>query len=187
MTITGVLLAAGRGSRMGQTKQLLPWGDGTVVEASFDAIAPHCDAMVVVVGAEQNRILEALGSRKFTTVESDPGAEQLTSIKLGLEKVVGDVLLHLADHPSVPSEVVPTITSSSSTKAILPTSGGKGGHPVFIPKTIVSQIRGWKGEGGLRQFWEEHPQFVERLPVENAQDILIDLDTPEDYARHFKN
>jgi molybdenum cofactor cytidylyltransferase len=187
MTITGVLLAAGRGSRMGQTKQLLPWGDGTVVEASFDAIAPFCDGMTVVVGADKEKIVEALGVRKFTCIESDPDSEQLTSIELGLSKATGDVLLHLADHPLVPSEVIPMIISAFSDKAIIPTSDGKGGHPVLIPQNVVAQIRGWNGEGGLRQFWEEHPQFVERLPIENAQDMLIDLDTPEDYARHFKN
>ena len=187
MTITGVLLAAGRGSRMGQTKQLLPWGDGTVVEASFDAIAPFCDAMTVVVGADKEKIIEALGVRKFTCIKSDPDSEQLTSIELGLSKATGDVLLHLADHPLVPSEVIPMIISAFSDKAIIPTSDGKGGHPVLIPQNVVAQIRGWNGEGGLRQFWEEHPQFVERLPIENAQDMLIDLDTPEDYARHFKN
>jgi molybdenum cofactor cytidylyltransferase len=187
MTITGVLLAAGRGSRMGETKQLLPWEDGTVVEASFDAIAPYCDSMVVVVGADQKRVVETLGSRDFTVVESDPDAEQLTSIKLGLAVAKGDVLLHLADHPVVPPEVVKAILLVRNDLATIPTSGGKGGHPVFIPQNVVAKILGWNGEGGLRQFWEEHPQFVERLPVENAQGMLIDLDTPEDYARHFKN
>jgi molybdenum cofactor cytidylyltransferase len=187
MTIIGVLLAAGRGSRMGQTKQLLPWGEGTVIEASFDAIAPYCDSMVVVLGADKEKIIEALGSREFVSVVSNPDAEQLESIKFGLAKTTGDVLLHLADHPIVPPEIIPMIISVFSDKAIIPTSGGKGGHPVFVPKSIVNQVRGWNGDGGLRQFWEEHPQFVERLPIENAQEMLIDLDTPEDYVRHFKN
>ena len=143
--------------------------------------------MVVVLGADKERIVESLGSREFECVESDPDAEQLTSIKLGLAKANGDALLHLADHPVVPPEVISTIISARNDLAIIPTSGGKGGHPVLIPKAIVTKIRVWNGEGGLRQFWEEHPQFVERLSIENAQDMLIDLDTPEDYARHFNN
>ena len=187
MTITGVLLAAGRGSRMGETKQLLPWGDGTVVEASFDAIANHCNNMVVVRGADQERIVEALGSREFECVESDPDAELLASIKLGLSKANGDVLLHLADHPVVPREVISTILSARNDLAIIPTSGGKGGHPVLIPQNVVAKILGWKGDGGLRHYWEQHPELVLRLPVDNAEDMLINLDTPEDYARHFKN
>jgi hypothetical protein len=36
----------------------------------------------------------------------------------------------------------------------------------------------------LRQFWEEHPELATRLPIENAKEMLIDLDTPEDYAKH---
>ncbi|MDP7009026.1 MAG: nucleotidyltransferase family protein [Phycisphaerales bacterium] len=184
MTITGVLLAAGRGSRMGQTKQLLPWGEGTVIEASFDAIAPFCDSMVVVLGADKERIIEALGERTFTFVESDPDAEQLSSIKLGLEETIGDVLLHLADHPVAPEKVVKSIISTHGDRAIIPTSGGKGGHPVFIPRKLVELIVGFQGSGGLRYFWEEHPELVTRLPIENSQEMLIDLDTPEDYAKH---
>ena len=184
MTITGVLLAAGRGSRMGQTKQLLPWGDGTVIEASFDAIAPFCDSMVVVLGADKEKIIEALGERTFMYVESDPDAEQLASIKLGLQETSGDVLLHLADHPVAPEKVVKSIISTHDDRAIIPTSGGKGGHPVFIPQKIVVHIRSWVGDGGLRQFWEERPELATRLPIENAKEMLIDLDTPEDYAKH---
>ncbi|MBC8310273.1 MAG: nucleotidyltransferase family protein [Planctomycetes bacterium] len=184
MTITGVLLAAGRGSRMGQTKQLLPWGDGTVIEASFDAIAPFCDSMVVVLGADKEKIIETLGARRFSVVESDPDAQQLESIKLGLEESIGDVLLHAADHPVVPEIVVKSIISTDCDRAIIPTSGGKGGHPVFIPQKIVDHIQRWDGDGGLRQFWEERPELATRLPIENAKEMLIDLDTPEDYAKH---
>ena len=186
MTITGVLLAAGRGSRMGQTKQLLPWGEGTVIEASFDAIAPFCDSMVVVLGADKERIIEALGERKFTQVDSDPDAQQLESIKRGLEKVTGNVLLHLADHPIVPEEVVKSITSKQDDRVIIPTCNGKGAHPVFIPQTLVDAILKWDGDGGLRQFWEENKELVNRLPFNQTTEMLIDLDTPEDYVK-YKN
>lgn len=184
MTITGVLLAAGRGSRMGQTKQLLPWGEGTVIEASFDALSSFCDSMVVILGADKEKIIETLNPRIFSVVESDPDAEQLASIKLGLKETSGDVLLHLADHPVVPEKVVTSIIATDVDKAIIPTSGGKGGHPVFIPQQVIAHIRGWNGDGGLRQFWEEHPELATRLPIENAKEMLIDLDTPEDYAKH---
>lgn len=187
MTITGLLLAAGRGSRMGQTKQLLPWKNGTVIEASFDAIEQFCDTMVVVLGSNKEKIEEVLGNREFSVVESDPDSEQLVSIKTGLEKIEGDVLLHLADHPIVPLEVVLAITSQQGGKAIIPTSDGKGGHPVFVPRNVINVFSGWKGNGGLRYFWEEHPELVLRVPIENAQEMLIDLDTPEDYAKHYKN
>ena len=187
MTLTGVLLAAGRGSRMGQTKQLLPWHGSTVIASSFDAIASRCDSMIVVLGADKEKIIEALSGRDFSVVESDPDAEQLSSIKLGLSKINGDALLHLADHPVVPAEVFNTIISQQGELAVIPTSCGKGGHPVFIPNHVVSEILKWGGDGGLRQFWQDHPELVHRLPVENAAEMLIDLDTLEDYAKHHEN
>jgi len=187
MTLTGVLLAAGRGSRMGQTKQLLPWHGSTVIASSFDAIASRCDSMIVVLGADKEKIIEALSGRDFSVVESDPDAEQLSSIKLGLSKINGDALLHLADHPVVPSEVIPKMLLANNNKAIIPTCNGKGGHPVLIPQTLINHFWEWEGEGGLRQFWQDHPDLVSRLPIENAEEMLIDLDTPEDYAKHHKN
>ena len=50
----GVILAAGRGGRMGGKKQLTPWpgadGSKPLVAASYDAIRSICDDMVVVLG-----------------------------------------------------------------------------------------------------------------------------------------
>ena len=52
----GVILAAGRGGRMGGQKQLTPWqsadGEKPLVAAAYDAIRPICDDMVVVLGHE---------------------------------------------------------------------------------------------------------------------------------------
>src|SRR5262245_14196111 len=81
----GVLLAAGRGKRMGRLKQLLPWPPGasadgrTVVAASFDTIAPHCDEMIVVVGAEAEAVASALVPRRLRMVQADPDAEMFQS------------------------------------------------------------------------------------------------------------
>ena len=104
-----------------------------------------------------------------------------------MSKINGDALLHLADHPVVPSEVIPKMLLANNNKAIIPTCNGKGGHPVLIPQTLINHFWEWEGEGGLRQFWQDHPDLVSRLPIENAEEMLIDLDTPEDYAKHHKN
>src|SRR5215212_4911325 len=84
----GVILAAGRGGRMGGKKQLTPWptAAGTIplVAASYDAIRPICDEMVVVLGHAANEIAVALGARPFHRAESDPHAPMFESIRAGL-------------------------------------------------------------------------------------------------------
>src|SRR3954447_8438824 len=84
----GVILAAGRGGRMGGNKQLTPWpgadGSKSLVAASYDAIHSICDDMVVVLGHIADSVEEALDDRPFHRAESDPDAPMFESIRAGL-------------------------------------------------------------------------------------------------------
>ncbi|MEE8458748.1 MAG: nucleotidyltransferase family protein [Phycisphaerales bacterium] len=192
-TTAGVLLAAGRARRMGRLKQLLAWGDSTVVAAAFDGLVPYCGAgMVVVVGDDADQVLKALGDRPMHRVHGDSDAEQIHSALLGLRHAVGlpgvrHVLLHPADHPVVPSPVVERMLSrvQASDRAMIPTYGGRGGHPVLIPASVVEAIAccdAGETAGGLRGYWESHPEEVQRVEFPDAGELIMDLDTPDDYA-----
>ena len=62
--ILGVLLAAGRGRRMGGAKQFQPWptvsGSQPLVAASFDAVCGVCDEMIVVLGHRAEEVAALL-------------------------------------------------------------------------------------------------------------------------------
>src|SRR5262245_52283036 len=85
---TGVILAAGRGRRIGRIKQLVEWpttnGPKPLVAAAYDAIRPICEGMVVVLGHEADAVAAALGDRPFRRAMSDPGAPMFESIRAGL-------------------------------------------------------------------------------------------------------
>jgi len=197
MHLIGVLLAAGRSTRMGRAKQLLPWpavgGERPMVAAAFDAIAPACCAMVVVIGHEAEGVLAALAERTFELVRVDPAAEMLNSVKAGLAAArsihpIADVLLHLADHPEVKRETIESLVRASSEqpdRAVMPESNGQGGHPVVIPAGLVSSILDFTDAGGLRQFWLDHTNLCVRLPVDDPG-IALDVDTPSDYQSPAK-
>ena len=52
-----IVLAAGGSSRMGQPKQLLRWGDSTLLRTTLDAaLQTHCAAVIAVLGAQYERI-----------------------------------------------------------------------------------------------------------------------------------
>jgi CTP:molybdopterin cytidylyltransferase MocA len=193
--LIGVLLAAGRSTRMGRPKQLLSWPPDSpdakpLVAAAFDAIAPVCDEMVVVVGHEANAVIAALGERKFGAVAVDSGAEMIASVKVGLSVARGNdptaaVLLHPADHPEVRRETLDLlirIAGEQPNLAVMPTFGGTGGHPVLIPAELAVDIVSFEGEGGLRQFWIDHAAECLRLRVEDMS-VVVDIDTPADYTR----
>jgi molybdenum cofactor cytidylyltransferase len=194
MHLIGVLLAAGRATRMGRMKQLLPWppegGERMMVAAAFDAIAPACCAMVVVVGHEAESVLAALGDRSFKSVRVDSGAEMLSSVKAGLAAArsiqpTADVLLQLADHPEVKRDTIETLIRTSAEqphRAVMPEFDGHGGHPVIIPSSLCSSIVAFHAAGGLRQFWLDHADRCVRLSVDDWG-VVLDVDTPSDYER----
>jgi molybdenum cofactor cytidylyltransferase len=192
MHLIGVLLAAGRATRMGRAKQLLPWpaagGERPMVAAAFDAIAPACCAMVVVIGHEAESVLAALAERSFESVCADSAAEMLTSVKAGLVAArsihpTADVLLHLADHPEANRETIELLVRTSAEqpdRAVMPEFEGRGGHPVVIPAGLVSNILDFQAAGGLRQYWLDHADRCVRLAVDD-RGVALDVDTPADY------
>jgi molybdenum cofactor cytidylyltransferase len=193
MHLIGVLLAAGRSTRMGRPKQLLPWppedGDRPLVAAAFDAIAPACCEMVVVVGHEADGVLAALSERMFQAVRVDPDAEMLSSVKAGLAAAramhpTANILLHPADHPEVNRETIELLNRTSAEqagRAAMPEFAGQGGHPVVIPAAMIASILDFADAGGLRQFWLDHADRCIRLSVDD-RGVVLDLDVPSDYS-----
>jgi molybdenum cofactor cytidylyltransferase len=172
---------------------LLPWPpssvSGTVVGAAFDAIAPFCSRMVVVLGHDADSIRRALEPRHFEVTLVDPAAEMIHSVKSGLSAAaVGSqaagVVLQPADHPAVLTSTVQQVISefdaSGRMFAVMPEWREKGGHPVVIPANLIPSIHDFRIEGGLRQFWQDHPASCRRMPVDD-KGVVADLDEPTDY------
>jgi molybdenum cofactor cytidylyltransferase len=196
-TTAGVLLAAGRGRRMGRLKQLLPWGETTVVAGAFDALAGHCGAGVVLVaGDDAERISHALAGREHELVRGDSDAQQLDSARLGLRCALGlprvrHVFLHPADHPVIPVPVLDTLLDQAGPEiALIPTYRGRGGHPVLIPAGLAASIVSLPADAatrGLRAYWESNPHLVQRVEFPDAPGLMIDLDSPDDYEAALRD
>ncbi|MCP3902530.1 MAG: NTP transferase domain-containing protein [Planctomycetes bacterium] len=188
-TTAGVLLAAGRGRRMGTLKQVLPWGDTTVVAAAFDCVSGACAAgMFVVVGADGDRVVAALADRVFERVDGDSDAEQIDSARRGIERAlarpnVERVLLHPADHPASGPDVAVALLrhAADDGRVLIPTHQDHGGHPVLVPATVARDLLGAPATDGLRGYWRAHPQLVRRIEFADAPGLTADLDTPDDY------
>lgn len=187
----GVLLAAGRGRRMGGAKQLVSVrtaeGEKPLVAAAFDAVGGVCREMVAVLGHEAEAVVAALSPRTFRRVVSDPDAQMFDSIRAGLAAAqeidpAAAVLLQPGDHPRVTPQTLEILLSAGASepqRAIMPEYHGRGGHPVLIPPPVVRRLLAESCPAGLAQFWADHPQFCRRLAVDDPS-ILRDIDTPDD-------
>jgi molybdenum cofactor cytidylyltransferase len=189
----GLILAAGRGRRMGRTKQLLPWnspaGKKPLVAAAFDAIQPICDSMIVVVGHDATAVAAALGERSFRQVIANPDAPMFHSIRAGLAaaqslNATATFVLHPGDHPQVAPATLAALVAAAANepdRAVLPEFQGRGGHPVLIPPIVAAHILLDECPNGLGQFWQDHPELCHREAVDDNS-ILRDIDTPADLA-----
>jgi molybdenum cofactor cytidylyltransferase len=187
----GVILAAGRGGRMGGTKQLVPWssaaGKKPLVAAAYDAIRPICDDMVVVLGHMAESVVAALGERSFHRIEINPDLPMYESIRAGLHAALQIdpqtfVVLQPGDHPEVAArtlEILADVSSQRPIQAIIPQFKDRGGHPIIIPPSICSVLVEASCPEGLGQFWLDHAELCQRVPVDDRM-VLRDIDTPAD-------
>lgn len=185
--VAAIVLAAGRSSRMGAFKPLLPFGDKTVIEY---AIAPFLDAgvetVVVVVGPHANEVRQHLRAQPIVfAVNQDPDSEMSASIACGVKALpatAGAVLISPADHPATPADVVATIIEAwrNGARLIIPTWRGRGGHPVLIDLAFREELLALPPQVGLRSLFLAHQAQVLRLE-ESSPYVVRDLDTWEDY------
>lgn len=189
----GVLLAAGRGSRLGGAKQLSMWptpnGGTPLVAAAYDAIRPICDEIVVVLGHKAAEVAAALRDRAFYQIISDPDVPMFESIRAGLTAALtidpsATIVLQPGDHPEVSPATLERLSEASTQhpqRAIVPQVGDRGGHPAFIPCHIASRLIHAECSKGLGDFWKKQPQLCMRLPVDDPT-ALRDVDTLADLA-----
>lgn len=194
MKCHGILLAAGRGRRMGGNKQFHPvqtlTGEKPLVAAAFDTIASVCDAMFVVLGHRSEEAATALGDREFEIVTVDPDAPMFNSICAGLSAALTpsrtatrsgnqhSVLLQLGDHPAIEESTLEKLfamAAENPNKAVMPTYEDHGGHPVLITQAIAEKILITPCPDGLRQFWLDHAELCVRFEVDDPG-VTRDID-----------
>ncbi|HSL53984.1 MAG TPA: nucleotidyltransferase family protein [Pyrinomonadaceae bacterium] len=181
-----ILLAAGRSSRMGAFKPLLPFGTKTVIECCIDYLREGgVEDIVVVLGHRADDVRHKISGVKFA-LNPDPDSEMGASIAAGvpeLPETAKSTLIALVDYPAVPPAVVSTLLESWKTGAriVIPTWQNRGGHPVLVDLGFKAELSNLTGSGGLRALFEAHRDAVKRVPV-NSPFIARDMDTWDDYT-----
>ena len=185
--IAGVVLGAGLSERMGQPKQLMPYGNTTLLGATVAAAeASHLDRVVVVVGAAALEIETSLRVTRAKVVRNLRYHDgNLSSLLVGVE-AAGEfdaVMLLLGDMPNVDNVLVDQLLTAWSERPveIQVTSYSNGlGHPFILQRCVVEELCQLRGSKPLWSLIQERDN-VRRVPVSRLRPI--DVDTPEDYER----
>ena len=192
--ISGVLLAAGLSSRMGEPKQLLPFGESTIVETVVDSmLCTQFDEVIVVVGHCATHIQAQLGQRPVRIVFNPDYREgMLTSAQTGIRALQGSdaFALMLVDQPLITPALIDRVIDAyiQTDKGIaLPSYNYKRGHPVVFHQRYAADILALGTEsGGVRTLFKKYRDDIHYVPV-GTDRVLRDIDYREDYERALRN
>jgi molybdenum cofactor cytidylyltransferase len=190
--IPAIVLAAGRSSRMGRPKALLPLGAGEtflsrIVRTLHEAGA---DDVIVVVGHEPEAILADFAERKLTArfvINEEYESGQLSSIVAALRAIdrpgVVAALLTLVDVPLVTaSTIAAVIDHYRRTRApiVRPVWNGRHGHPVVIDRALFEALRSADPARGAKPVIRAHASAAGELEIHDPG-AYRDVDTPAEY------
>jgi len=187
---TGVLLAAGAGTRLGRgPKALLPFRARTLVEVLADTLFDGgCSEVVVVLGAEADRVRSATELGPHTVVDNPDWAKGMAgSFRAGIDAATpgNNIMVALVDQPGLTPTAVSRLLGSHRpgrvTAAAYPDESGrlKRRHPVIIDVGLRSQAaEAANGDTGARSFLKAHPGLVDLV---DCSDLCSgeDLDTKD--------
>lgn len=171
---------------MGRPKQLLPLDGRPLIEHALRALAAsRVDEIVVVAGSLYNVFAPLCRKYRARIVRNpDPASDMMKSVCIGLSAARIDtsgILIFPADYPRITIETINYLLAEhdkSPRDILVPTSRGRRGHPVVFPRFL---LKGLGGRTTLRDVMRLHAAHVRHVPVDDAG-ILLDIDTPEEYA-----
>lgn len=186
--VAAVVLAAGGSTRFGSPKQLLPWGDKTLLQHVVDGVlGSSLDPVVLVLGHEAGRIGALIGDRPVEVVVNQEWARgQSGSLRAGLQalpQTCDACLFVLADQPNVSTQLIDRLLARyrrTLAPIVAPVHQGRRGNPVLFARTLFPELLEMQGDQGGRQAIERHEQEVETVEALDP-DPFLDIDTVENY------
>lgn len=191
-SVAAVVLAAGRGARMGgANKMAIPLGDVPVLRRTVDAaLASTLRPILVVTGHEPEAAHAVLTGCDVTFVHNPQWSEGLsTSLAAGIRAVpasaAGAAIL-LGDMPLVSAAVLgrlaEAVRSGEDIDAAAPVRAGRRGNPVVWSRRLFPQLLNLTGDAGARSLLESGLVRVMEMAVED-DGPFSDIDSRDDLER----
>jgi molybdenum cofactor cytidylyltransferase len=183
-----VLLAAGASTRMGQPKQLLPYGGRSLLRhAAETAVATGCTPLVLVTGAVHEALAAEVADLPFQVVHNSKWATGMaSSIQAGLAAAAASqptaYLIMLSDQPLVTLELLKQLVSqqqATQAPVVAAAYGDTLGVPAIFDGSQLEALSQLQGAQGANRLIASLGSAVGRVAFPAG---LLDVDTPEQYA-----
>lgn len=187
--ITGVLLAAGKSTRMGQMKQLTFFQEKPLLERSLQPlIDSSLDEIILVLGYQYHEVLNTIkikDKRLRVVINRQYEKGMSTSIRAAVKSVSDKteaVIIALGDQPLITGAIIDRLIREfkrNNKGIVAPTYKGRRGNPVMLSRKYFSALAKLTGDEGAKSILKDNPTDI--IKVEIGDDsILRDVDYQED-------
>jgi len=181
----GLVLAAGGSSRLGQPKQLLPYGSDTLLGYVLQtARACSFQQLLCVLGAGAEEVRTEVDLEGVQLVENpDFGEGCSSSIAAALEVIDTRcelLVMMLGDQPGVRADTVAALLAGrrGAPLAACAYSDARG-HPLAFVHSMFGELAALHGDKGVWRLLDRYAGALVEVPI--AGPVPRDVDTWEDY------
>jgi len=189
--VAAVVLAAGRGTRMGGPNKLLAAVNGVAVvrRVVMAALASRARPVVVVTGHDAAGVEAALRGLPVQLVHNEAyGAGMSGSVRAGIAAVPAEspgAILLLADMPLVDAGTLDALMAQFAPEqgrlVVVPVAEGRRGNPVLWSRRFFPELCALQGDIGARHLIAAHADAVCEVELD-GEGIFLDVDTPDALA-----
>lgn len=192
--ISAIILAAGKSTRMGRQKMLIPWGNITVLESVVQTLQnAGIEDIIVVTNLEISKSISSYQSfdsaQDKLSITVNNNGEMLSSIQAGLrtqKPTAQAALICLGDQPQIEEGSVRAVCEAhlkGKSSLVVPSYQMRRGHPWLAARPLWEEILTMNENQSMRDFLNAHAGQIEYVNLDTPT-ILQDLDTPNDYLKY---
>jgi molybdenum cofactor cytidylyltransferase len=181
----GLVLAAGGSSRLGQPKQLLPYGEATLLDWVLGtARACAFDQLLVAVGGAADAVRGAVdlgGADIVVNPGYGSGCSSSIAAAMGALDPRCDVLvLMLGDQPGVTAATVRALLAGRGDAPLAVCRyDDRRGHPFAFGRPVFGDLAALHGDKGVWKLLDRRPGDVAEVRIGGP--VPLDVDTWDDY------
>jgi molybdenum cofactor cytidylyltransferase len=183
--VTGLVLGAGGSRRLGRPKQLLPYGERTLLGHVL-ATARECgfQQLIVALGGAADGVREQVDLSGAEVVVNDAfgsGCSSSIAAALGaLDERTDTLVLMLGDQPGVtPATVKALLGARGDAPVAVCRYDDQRGHPFAFERRIFGELANLHGDKGVWRLLDQRAGDVVEVRISGP--VPLDVDTPEDY------
>lgn len=183
-----IILAAGNSSRLGSSKQLLPFRGKTLLQhITGEALASGAGPVFVVVGANAEKISATIQKEPIHIIENKNWENGMASgifegIKAAtMDGAITQAIITVCDQPFLSASILSKLTTEQerSGKGIIASSYCQtAGTPVLFTAHYFKELLELTGEEGAKKLIRLHPGDIGTIAFPEGE---VDIDTRADY------